>query len=670
MKLTTFQFDSKLATVRAGAVTAVTAAVMAVAAPVCAAQTMQAAASPAATIVDAGVVAHPMASISNAAEPGKTLHVLVGHSVFIDTKTRLRRVYIADPGVLNSVTLSPNQILVTAMNPGLSSLTLVDEMSQAQSYMISSDVDLEGLRAAMAQAMPGGAVKVDGIGSRVTLTGRVKTQEASDAAAKLAGQYAKDVTNALVVSAGHPKQVRLQVRILEIDRSKALQLGINLFSPGGNSSYLAQSESSLFPSTATLTQSTTGSGGSTVTASNPLNFLLYSAKLNLGATIQDLQTKQVLQILAEPTLTAISGEKADFLSGGEFPFPVVQPGGTGSAPVISISFRPFGVKLEFTPIVNDDGTIRLKVAPEVSALDYSDAVTVSGISVPAISTRRAQTEVELRSDQSFAISGLLDQRTTDLMAKNPGAANIPILGYLFKSKNQTHSQTELVVVVTPTVVDPLDDTTGPKQPGLPIEPLEKGQFDKSLGRDLNPNPGPPAIHPDDPPYGGPLPAAPPAATGPAAAAPAPTPVTAAPQPAAPVVTAPKPTTAQAPVNPASAPAAKTTPAPAVMPGAAGSAAPAQTPAPQKPQVQRPVNAAPSVAAAKPVGSLVEIVALSHESDADAMVAALQRRGYNVAANHDPSDSLVHLDVGPFTNKRDAETMRMRLLQDGYNATIK
>src|ERR1019366_8072481 len=220
--------------------------------------------------------------------------------------------------------------------------------------------------------------------------------------------------------------------------------------------------------------------------------------MNLGATVQDLQNKQVLQILAEPTITTVSGVKADFLSGGEFPFPIIQPGGSGSSPVVTISFRPFGVKVEFTPIVNADGTITLTVAPEVSALDYSNSVTIGGFSVPALSTRRPSTEVELRSNQSFAISGLLDQRTTDILDKTPGVSSIPILGALFKSKDVNHSTTELIVVVTPTVVDPLTETTVPDQPVLPIPTLDTDAFDKSLGKNLSPKIAAPPLNPDKP----------------------------------------------------------------------------------------------------------------------------------------------------------------------------
>ena len=265
--------------------------------------------------------------------------------------------------------------------------------------MVSSDLDIDGLRQTLAQADLGDSVKIDGSGGRVTLSGTVATQAMADNAVKLAGLYSKEVADALTITPVHAKQVRLEVRILEVDHTKLLELGINLFNPGGNTNFLAQATTSQYPSSATYSP---GSGGvlGTVTASNPLNFMLYAAKINLGATIQDLQNKQVLQILAEPTITTMSGVKADFLSGGEFPFPIVQPGGTGGAPVVTISFRPYGVKLEFTPVVNADRTITLTVAPEVSALDYSNSVSVGGFSIPALSTRRASTEVELRSNRT------------------------------------------------------------------------------------------------------------------------------------------------------------------------------------------------------------------------------------------------------------------------------
>ena len=590
--------------------TGLAAAAMALmSAAMCAACPAQAAtAAEVVTISNLGAASVSGASgnISRVTSGAEMLHVAVGHSLFLNTRFRLRRVYVADPSILNSVTLSPNQIVVTAMTSGISSLVLMDETGQTQSYVVSSDLDVAGLRVAMSEAMHGDTVNVEGNGDRVTLSGRVGSAELADAALKLAGLYSKEVANALTVAPDHPKQVRLKVRILEVDRTKAQQQGINLFNPGGNTSFLAATTTSQYPSTATLNASPLGAGDiAQLTTTNPLNFMLYSSKLNLGTTIQDLESKQILQILAEPTITTLSGQKADFLSGGEFPFPIIQPGGTGSTPVVTIQFRQYGVKLEFTPVVNDDGTIRLTVAPEVSSLDYTNSVTIGGFNVPALSTRRAETQVELNSDQSFAISGLLDQRTTDLLSKTPGAADIPILGALFKSRNNNHSTTELVVIVTPTLVDPLTETAEPVQPKLPVSSLNNENFDKSLGKNRSSDPTAPPLNPEPP--------------------------------------------------------ATSNPAPAATPS---------TPATPAREAGTGQNANPSVGAGVAVQSMVQIMTLSSSENAKSMVAELKRRGYNAVVNYDPHDPLLHLEVGPFESKSDAEAMRQKLILDGYNATIR
>jgi len=662
------------------------------------------------TVAEAALASGPAASISRIASDAETLHVTVGHSFFLDTKTRLRRVYIADPTVLDSITLSPNQIIVTAMAPGITSLILLDEAGQAQSYVVSSDVNVDGLRTAMAHSAAGAGISVEGSAGRVILSGKVSSDVLSDAAVKLANLYTKDVANALTVAPSHAKQVRLKVRILEVDRSKLAQFGINLFNPGGNTSFLATASTSQFSSTSAFTSGSGNLPTGSLTTSNALNFLLYSSKLNLGATVQDLESKQVLQILAEPTITTISGVKADFLSGGEFPFPVIQPGGSGSTSSVTIQFRPYGVKVEFTPIVNDDGTIRLTVAPEVSALDYTNAVTISGYTIPALSTRRAQTEVELRSDQSFAISGLLDQRTTDMLSKTPGAANIPIIGALFKSKNINHSTTELIVIVTPTLVDPLTEDAEPAEPQVPVQPLQTVPFDNSLGKHHNPDPIAPPTKPGIPFSGNTAapalpsnaPAAPALASSavpalvaapapvdasmagiPAPLAPAPAP-SSAPSPVAAVSTPPAPHYAPAPPVAAAAhgtsiaPAARSTAALALVdapsaipvPPAHDSARSAQPHDLVHSEAASSVRSLAAVTTSAATRSMVQIMALSNNQDADAMVAALKRHGYSVAVTRDPQDSLLHLEVGPFNSKTDAEAMRQRLLLEGYNASVK
>jgi pilus assembly protein CpaC len=410
----------------------------------------------------------------------ETLHVVSGRSVVLNTAATLRRVYVGDPTVLQTFTSSANQVVVTGKKTGVSSLMLWDTTGASRLYTVDVDLDAEDIQEAVRNEYPGENIRATVAEGRVQLTGRVSSDAVADGVMKLAQLYAKDATSSLVVMpAPHGKQVSLRVRIIEVDRAKAAQFGINIFSGGDNIGFGGTQQ---FASTGI--GAVTPGAATTLNLSNPLNFFIYNQNLNVGVAVADLAQKQVLQILAEPTLTSLSGQPASFLSGGEFPFPVVQ--GTGTYTAITIQFRPFGVKLDFTPTVNADGTVRLKVAPEVSALDYTNAVTISGYTIPALSTRRAQTEVELKDGQTFSISGLLDHRTTDIMSHTPGIASIPILGELFKSKNNTQSTTELVVMVTATVVDPLSETVGavPEGPAMVTPNLDTPKFDQQFTTDL------------------------------------------------------------------------------------------------------------------------------------------------------------------------------------------
>ena len=401
-------------------------------------------------------------------------HITVGRSIFIDTKHRLARIYITNPDILDSYTASPNQIVVTAKKAGASTLIVWDESGESKSYIVSADLNVDMLRDSLKQALPTQAIKVQGNETRVILTGTVETTAVAEAAVKIASLYTKEVSNSLVIDSARIKQVKLEVKMVEVDRSKLASFGFNFFSSGGKNP--GGATTGQFPS---QMNSTLSNGTKTLSVVNPLNFNLFLSRLNIGATLQDLETMQVAQILAEPNIVTLSGQKANFLAGGEFPFPMIQSSSSG-APVVSIVFKPYGVKLEFTPIVNNDGTVELTVAPEVSALDFTNAVSISGYTIPAISTRRAETQVVLKSGQTFAISGLLDKRTTDLYSKTPGAASIPILGQLFKSKNVTHSDTELLVIVTPTIVDPVVDVTPPVIPQYALPMLNNSTFDKQL----------------------------------------------------------------------------------------------------------------------------------------------------------------------------------------------
>ncbi len=411
---------------------------------------------------------------TNAQVVGEPLHLVVGRSMFVNTENRLRRVYVSNPDVVDSFTSSPHQIVITAKTAGIATVVLWDETGQSHAYLVNCDVDVAGLHQVLKDAFPNSDIHVEGHGDQVALAGVVGSNDDAAAASKLAGLYSKDVANSLQVESLHTPQVRLKVRVVEIDRSRATQLGFNFFGPGSNT---FNSSTGQF---GTVTVAPSASPGSSLLdLAGLLNLFYYNNNLQLGAAIQALVDKQVVQILAEPTITAVSGEKASFLSGGTFPYPMIEPG-LGGVNTVTIVFKDYGVKVDFTPTVLPDGTISLKVAPEVSALDYSNEVVIDGYTLPAISTRRADTRVELKNGQSFAISGLLDNRTTDQMEKIPGIGDIPILGKLFQSKSTNHTQVELAVIVTPTIVDPLTDNTLPVQPKMVVPFIENQKFDKDM----------------------------------------------------------------------------------------------------------------------------------------------------------------------------------------------
>jgi pilus assembly protein CpaC len=276
------------------------------------------------------------------------------------------------------------------------------------------------------------------------------------------------------------QEVLLQVKFAEVDRTALQQLGVNFISNGGGNTIgtLTTGQYGGFGSQS-LSQNSTTSGSTTTTTgetiSNVLNLFLFRPDINFGAVIEALQTKNLLQILAEPNLIAVNGKEASFLAGGQFPFPIVQPGAGFTA--VTISFKEFGVRLQFTPVITPNGNIHLKVAPEVSTLDFANALTISGFTVPALSTRRAETEFELQDGQSFVIAGLMDNRVTDIYNKIPGLGDIPILGTFFRSKSLQRSNSELMVLCTVHRISPNNEPPAP--PKAPRPYLDPAQFDKS-----------------------------------------------------------------------------------------------------------------------------------------------------------------------------------------------
>jgi pilus assembly protein CpaC len=272
----------------------------------------------------------------------------------------------------------------------------------------------------------------------------------------VAGSFAKTVVNNLGVNVGMAeKQILLRVKFAELDRVREIQYGVNLLgAPGGTmiGSTTGQFTSLSVSGTATA-PTTTGGSTAIATITQALSLFAFDPKLNLGAFLKALESQSILQTLAEPNLVTTNGKEASFLVGGEFPVPVVQ-GGSGAG-AVTVQFREFGIRLKFTPILTDHKTIKMHLNQEVSTLDPADGVTLNGFVIPALSTRRAETDVELAEGQSFVVAGLVSNAESDTFTKIPVLGSLPIIGYLFKSRDEKKNRTDLVVLVTPEITEPL-----------------------------------------------------------------------------------------------------------------------------------------------------------------------------------------------------------------------
>lgn len=413
---------------------------------------------------------------------GQELHVQVGKSVVINTQKPITRVLSSNPTVTDTLATSPNQVVVEGKAAGTGSLVLWDESGQSQMLDVVVDLNIEPLRGAIASAYPKQKIAVEADGARIILTGTIPDLHMGEDMTKMAALYSPQVLNSLRVVAAHEPQVMLEVKFAEVDRGALTQFGANLFSTGATNTIGSTSTGQYGSSAPVEINDKTGPHGlpfaSQMTVNNVLNVFLFRPDIHLGTVVQALQQRNILQILAEPNLLALNGQKASFLAGGEFPFPIVQ--GTQNVGAVTIQFKPFGVRLDFTGTISDDGVIRLHVAPEVSTLDFTNSLSISGFTIPAISTRRAETEIELKDGQSFGIAGLLDNRAQAQLSKVPGIGDIPILGQFFRSRNINRTNTELLVLVTPRIVDPLRaGVETPKAPALSTPFLSVPTFDKT-----------------------------------------------------------------------------------------------------------------------------------------------------------------------------------------------
>ncbi|WP_319581738.1 type II and III secretion system protein family protein [uncultured Pseudodesulfovibrio sp.] len=373
----------------------------------------------------------------------EVVSVVVNKSTVIETDIRVTRISLASEGLVDMVLLTPRQIYLTAKELGSTSLTLWSGEKVAKVYDIVVTPDVTRLKRLIHETMPGeDGIRVLSSGSSITLAGTVSSTEQLSRALVLAKAEAKDnVVNLLSVDGIH--QVLLEVRVAEMSRSVTKQIGFNFAAIGSNFSIfsLVNSLASYDPTDGILY------------AGDSVNMMgsYTSGSYSLYGMLNALKANGLVRMLAEPNLTCVSGESAEFLVGGEVPIPM--PGSLGT---VGIDYKPFGIGLKFTATVLSSGRINLKVNPEVSELDYSRAQPVAGYQIPTISTRRANTVVELGDGQSFMIAGLISDNLRENSNKVPGLGEIPVLGNLFSSQDFASNKTELVVLVTAHLAKPVD----------------------------------------------------------------------------------------------------------------------------------------------------------------------------------------------------------------------
>jgi pilus assembly protein CpaC len=378
------------------------------------------------------------------------------------------KVAISEPKIADAIVISPREVMVNAKGPGRATLVLWVTGAEPARYeiLVTKDTtDWDSFTKTMKDSA-GVPISVTGSGDTIVLSGTVKSADDSKRLAGMAQTRAKTVINLLQAPPPpEPRQILLQVKFAAIDRVALTQIGFNMFSTNPKMTGVTSTEQFASPRLSQLTPGTT----QTVNFSDLLNLFLFRPDLNIGATIKALQEQDLLQILAEPNLLVLDGKDGTFLAGGSFPFPTITttPTGGATAPVVTVQFKPFGVKLDFTPTITPQGSIDLKVAPEVSSLDFANAVTLQGFVIPALSQRRIETEVILKDGESFAIAGLIDNRVIETIEKVPGLGDLPILGKLFRSRSTQKSNDELLVVITPHFVKPLSPEEKAKLPTMP-----------------------------------------------------------------------------------------------------------------------------------------------------------------------------------------------------------
>jgi len=428
----------------------------------------------------------PLAQVPTSLASGRVT-LSAGRSSVLATDFEITRVAVTNPAVADATVVAPQEILLDGKSPGTVSLIVWGADRRAQ-YDVVVGPAVSSLQRQLEVLFPGEDITANETADAVILTGHASDNNVMLRAAEIAQAVLPKsrVINLLQLPGGSgSQQVLLQVRIAEVNRRALTELGASLFTTAG-SEPIVQSSTQQYPSVKYDSLTQTYAGGALVSSDGQLTFgdllnlFIFSPKYKLGTLIKALQQTGNFQSLAEPNLVAYNGQEASFLAGGELPIPISQ----GNSGQIAVQYKEFGVRLNFTPTIAGD-VIRLKVRPEVSSLDFANGVAIGGFRVPALITRRVETDVELRDGQSFAVAGLMSNSVQDQQQRVPGLGHLPIIGYLFRSRAAAKERTELLVLVTPHLVKPLNPDEVPPLPTVPgkfLPPCDKPPCDGGESR--------------------------------------------------------------------------------------------------------------------------------------------------------------------------------------------
>ncbi len=366
-------------------------------------------------------------------QPDAAISLARGTSALIDYPGELTRVSVADPAVAEAVVLSPREVLLNGIGLGATSLFMWDSAGTRRLYSVEVTADVGTLQRYLDLLFPDEDIETSAQGNTVMVSGRVSNAFVARRVIELAQGTGAVVLDNLQTPA--PSQILLKVRFAEISRDALERLGNQLIRVVNPQDLRSD-----------------GTWEAGTDSDGVLDLSLINSTAQLTTLIRALRSSGDFRTLAEPNLLALDGEEASFLAGGEFPFPSIQGGGNANA--VTVEWREFGVRLRFTPRVTNIGNIRLSIAPEVSALDFAGGLSMGGFQIPSILTRKIETVVELREGQHLAIAGLIDNTMQENISKLPLLGDIPILGALFRSKELRQERTELLIIVSPSLIQP------------------------------------------------------------------------------------------------------------------------------------------------------------------------------------------------------------------------